>query len=265
MRLLASLPTPFDPRGKLDLGRFRAHVLWLMAKGVEGFLPTGPLGEFLYLTDREREALHRTVLDAAPDRPVYLFTWDPRPATIRYLNDAAAEQGAAGVVLPPPLLYRLDDTAIVHWYRSLHEGASVPLFAYHDPALGTGVPLPLFTELRGDGILAGIFDAAGDPWRLRHLHDLHPGGIFGCADRLLAAPVDLPPLEGIVSEFVNLWPKLCARLAGGEAHLQAALLDRLATLESAAPVLGIKTALRMGFRAPIPAPEAPAPLPPPER
>ena len=67
MAFVVSLLTPFDPRGRVDLARLRAHVLWLSACGVEGFIAGGAAGEFLYLSDREREAVHRTVLDTDAD------------------------------------------------------------------------------------------------------------------------------------------------------------------------------------------------------
>ncbi len=132
MLFIVATLTPFDTRGKVDLARLRAHVLWLVAQGVDGFVPSGTTGEFLYLSDREREAVHRTVLDTAPGKPVFPCTWDPSPTTTAYLTDAAYEQGALAVLVPPPLYYRVDVDTVRTWYASMgHKG--VPILAYHHP------------------------------------------------------------------------------------------------------------------------------------
>ncbi|MCB9694111.1 MAG: dihydrodipicolinate synthase family protein [Alphaproteobacteria bacterium] len=253
MLFLTALPSPFDPRGKLDLGALRAHVLWLMAKGVDGFVPTAITGEFLYLSDREREAVHRTVLDAARGMPVYPFTWDPNPATTRYLTDAAAEQGASGAVVPPPLLYRLDDDAIAAWYRLVRENSGLPVLAYHDPGrLCSGVHHETYVALRKEGVLAGIVDGSGDPWRLQRLCDVDPGAVFGGSDRLLVDAPQIRFLGGFVSVIANLWPDFCIRiLRNREDQLRAALLDRVATVEAAGGVRAMKATLGMGCRAPL--------------
>lgn len=253
MLFLAALPTPFDSRGKIDLGGLRAHVLWLMAKGVEGFVPTSVTGEFLYLTDREREAVHRTVLDAARGMPVYPFTWDANPSTTRYLTDAARDQGASGVVVPPPLLYGLDDAGIADWYRLVRENSGLPVLAYHDPTrLRTGISHELHVALRQEGVLSGVVDASGDPWRLQRLCEADPGAVFAAADRLLADAPQIRFLGGFVSEIANLWPGFASRiLKDREEQLRAALLDRIASVEEAGGVRAIKAELGHGFRPPL--------------
>ncbi|NCG21719.1 MAG: hypothetical protein GWP91_22105 [Rhodobacterales bacterium] len=92
-------------RGRVDLARLRANILWLSLQGVDGFVCTGISGEFLYLPDREREAVHRTVLDTACDNLIYPCTWNPNSETTRYITEAAQEQGATGNLMPPPLYH----------------------------------------------------------------------------------------------------------------------------------------------------------------
>src|SRR6187399_1850986 len=99
-KFFVSLVTPFDREGRIDLPRLRAHVLWLANQGVEGFVPTLLAGELPYLSDREREAVHRTVLDAAGEREVLPCVWDPSPTTVAWLTLAAADAGAKGCLLP---------------------------------------------------------------------------------------------------------------------------------------------------------------------
>lgn len=256
MLFLVTTPTPFDARGKVDLGRLRAHILWLIAKGAEGFVPTGSIGEFLYLSDREREAIHRTVLDAARGLPVYPFTWDPNPSTTRYLTEAAASEGASGVIVPPPLYYALDDDAIASWYARVRENSQLPVLGYHNPAhLQSKVSLPLYVRLRGEGVLGGMLDVSGDPWRLQRLCEADPGSIFAGGDRLTADAPQVRFLGGFVSALANLWPAFCVRLLKQrEEQLRSALLERATAIEEAGGLRAIKAELGMGFRAPLLAP-----------
>lgn len=253
MLFLAALPTPFDARGKVDLGSLRAHVLWLMAKGIDGFVPSAVTGEFLYLTDREREAVHRTVLDAARGMPVYPFTWDANPSTTRYLTDAARDQGASGVVVPPPLLYALGDDAVAAWYRLVRDNSGLPVLAYDDRRrLQSGISHDLYVQLRQEGVLSGMVDASGDPWRLQRLCEADPGAVFAAADRLLADAPQIRFLGGFVSEIANVWPSFASRiLRDQEEQLRAALLDRVASVQEAGEVRAIKALLGQGFRPPV--------------
>ena len=252
--LVATL-TPFDSRGRVDLARLRAHVLWLSAKGVDGFVPTGTTGEFLYLSEREREAVHRTVIDAARSKHIYPCTWDPNPATAAYLSDAAREQGATGVLMPPPLFYRLNDGEVLGWFRQIHEAVRLPILAYHNPAyIPSHVSPAVYQQLRAEGVVAGMKDSSGDPYRVRRLSELHPGTIFAGGDRILGEAARMKKLAGFISAIGNVWPSFCLRVFRGESQLQDALSDRVSELMHAGGVRAMKGILGMGCRSPLLAP-----------
>ena len=265
MAFVVSLLTPFDSRGRVDLTRLRAHVLWLIAHGVDGFIAGGPPGEFLYLSDREREAVQRTVLDAARGKLVVPCTWDASPTTAAYLTGAAREQGAAAALVPPPLYYPLDDVALAAWYRSMSERG--PLWAYSEvPATPSDISAALYAELLGAGVLSGLVDAGGDIWRVRRLAEQHPATVWVADDRLLAAARAIPQLAGVVSVLANVWPAFCLRVWRGEEGLGAALVDRAVRVRRAGGVRALKSLARMGARAPLvePPDDALVGLPPPE-
>lgn len=268
MLLIADIPTPFDSSGRVDLGRLRAHVLLLVAKGIEGFVPTGVSGEFLYLTHNEREAVHRTVLDTARGLPVYPFTWDPNPSTTRYLTDAAAANGASGVVLPPPLFYRLEQGALQAWFVTIAEQCALPVLAFDSPrAIPSSLRIDAYKGLREAGHLAGMLDASGDPFRLQRACDADPGAVFAANDRILRDAPTTRFLGGLVSSLVNLYPSFVRRLLDGEDQaLDDALIQRLNALEQAGGLRATKALLRMGHRSPLipPDPDALGELPPAE-
>jgi 4-hydroxy-tetrahydrodipicolinate synthase len=253
--LFVSLVTPHDAQGKVDLPRLRAHVLWLAAQGVDGFVATATAGELPYLTDREKEAIHRTVLDAAGGREVFVCTWDPSPATVAWLTGAARDAGAAGIVLPPPLYYDLDDDALEDWFTSMASDGATPLLAYHHPGfVRATLSAALLERLHASGVLDGIFDASEDAWRLQRTARARPGFVLAGGDRVLAAVRDLP-LRGIVSELANAWPSLCLRAwREGDVDLGDALLDRVSRVRRAGGARAIKSLLRMKGRRPLLAP-----------
>ena len=252
MHFLVATLTPFDRDGKPDLGRLRAHILWLQALGVDGFVPNTVVGEMSYLTDKEREAIQRTVLDACGGKAVFPCTWDPSPVTTRYLTDAARDQGAAGICLPPPLLYRLDDDAIDAWYRSVQPRGGFRMLAIQDPDC---TPATLsherFLALRAQGVLAGGLDASADLHRLRRLSLSDPGSIFATDDRVLGGARALPQLAGVVSTLANVWPQLCLRLHRGEGQLDAAVSERANAVRVGGGWRALKAIGNFGFRAPL--------------
>ncbi len=256
MHLLVDLVTPFDTRGRVDLARLRAHVLWLSLQGVDGFLATGVSGEFLYLTDREREAVHRTVLDTTRGKTVFTCTWDPSPTTARYLCDAAREQGADAVVMPPPLVYALPDPPVEAWYRHVREMSGLPVLAMHDPFhFPTAIHPDLYARLRDDDVLSGLIDASLDPFRVRRLAAGHPGAVWAAGDRVLARTRQIDGCAGMISLLANAWPQFCRRVFEGDAALDEALVDRVNRVRAAGGLRAIKSLLRMGCRLPLPAPD----------
>jgi 4-hydroxy-tetrahydrodipicolinate synthase len=254
--LFVALLTPFDRRGKPDLPRLRAHILWLVGQGVDGFFATGTTGEFPYLSSREREAVHRTTIDAAAGRPVYVCAWDPSPTTIIYLTDAAADQGATGIFLPPPLFYPVDDALLERTYRDLAKRAKLPILGYHHPRrFPTPMRTQLYAKLRADNVLAGLKDSSMDLFRLSRLAAADPNAIFAGGDRMLAQVTRIPRLGGFVSAIGNVWPSFCGRLLKqGETQLEDALIDRVNRVRRAGGPRALKALMRMGCRAPLLAP-----------
>ncbi len=265
MRFLTALLTPFDLAHRVDLRRLRAHVLWQIAQGVDGFVVTTHAGEFLYLTPEERREIHRTVLDAAPGRAVYVGAFDPSPSVARELTLAARDEGATGAIVPPPLLHALEPAALRQWYLELaREG--LPMFAYHAPRrLGVKVPSDLYADLRREGILAGLLDGTEDPWRIRRMSTADPGALLVSGDRLLPRVLHEAWPVSFVSILGNAWPSFCLRLARqGETQLEEAMVDRAQRVARAGGLRALKSLLRMGARPPLPEPpdEALMGLPP---
>lgn len=255
MAFTIALLTPFDASGRVDLAKLRAHVLWLAAKGTDGFFATLACGEFPFLSDREREAVHRTVLEAAMGRAVYPCTWDPSPTTCEYLTKAAVAKGAKAVVLPPPLYYDLDDTVVLRWYeQAARYGA--PVFLYHLPRGNRPrISLALTHKLAQEGLIQGVVDASPDPWRIRRLAAALPGLVWAADDGVLPQVRSAEGLAGAASAAGNVWPSFTRRVYEGDTALFQTHIERSATLARAGGFRALKSLKRFGCRPPMIAPD----------
>src|ERR1700742_3631130 len=116
--VLVATATAYDDALEGDLERFADHVAWLAENGCDGVTPNGSLGEYQVLTDKERAAVVRTAVEAAPDG----FSVIPGVAAYgaresRAWAEQAAEAGASAVMLLPPNAYRADARAVLAHYE----------------------------------------------------------------------------------------------------------------------------------------------------
>ena len=252
MKLLVTIVTPFDAQGRVDLAHLRAHILWLASQGVDGFIATAGSGELLYLSAQERADVHRTVLDTVRDQVVYPCTWHPSPTTTRHLTEAAAAQGATGIMMPPPLFYELNDTVVNGWYTLVRSMTDLAVFAASDPALSpTRIATKTYQHLRERSVVSGLIDGSQDVYRLQRLCRDHPDTVYAMGDRILGEVAQLEHCAGVVSEMANVWPQFCRRVLTDESDLDAALRERVKGLRDAGGFRAVKTLLRMGCRSPL--------------
>ncbi|MFZ5482127.1 MAG: dihydrodipicolinate synthase family protein [Myxococcota bacterium] len=247
MTLLVDNVVPFTAQGRLDPAMLRAHVLWLVGHGVSGFLPGA--SEMLTLDAKEKEQVIEVVSDAAVGRTVLYPCWDPASGRVVKLAEAAAAHGAAGVVVPPPLLHPAPEDAIVEWYRALARNVKVPLYAWHHPRFGNDLSPALIGRLRAEAGVEGWLDASGDFFRIRRLAATHPGRAFAFADD--EPQVAGAAVAGVVSRLANCWPDLVVRAFVHKEPLADAVHLRAQHLARAGGVPALKRLLGMPMRLPM--------------
>ncbi|MEN0062583.1 MAG: dihydrodipicolinate synthase family protein [Myxococcota bacterium] len=251
VQLFTSLVTPFDDAGEVDYRRLRAHVLWQMTQGIDGFVVTLGAGEFLVLDAEERARIHHTVLDAVPNRPVYLGVWAPREQERRDLMLQGRDRGAFAAILAPPLLVGAPNDAIERMYRSV-KGAALPLWGVHSRTFGTNIEASTFADLRRDGVLQGIVDDSGDRFRLSRLARTAPERVLAGSDPDLPELLNLNGVQAFVSILTNLWPAFGLQLfRDRDATIGQAWIERADRIRTAGGLGAVKTLLRMGCRGPV--------------
>jgi 4-hydroxy-tetrahydrodipicolinate synthase len=139
------LPTPFDEHGDFDSDSLRRVIDLFIDDGVSGFTALGVTSEVARISDRER----RTILDATMEHvngrvPVIVgATGDGLDTCLGYCDDAK-KAGAAGVMVSPPRMARLNSGYIRRHFAAIAEAFDYaivvqdfpPISGYHmEPSL----------------------------------------------------------------------------------------------------------------------------------
>ena len=128
--------TPFSPDGGVNIAVLRQFVEWQIAEGIHGLIPLGSTGEFLSLSDREKELVSATVIDQAAGRvPVLIGTGAEDTREVVRLSRRAETQGADGVMIIPPFYSTPTDAEIVHHYSTVADAIGLPIMIYNNPAV----------------------------------------------------------------------------------------------------------------------------------
>ena len=127
--------TPLDARGAVDLAALAAFTDWQIREGIHGLIPLGSTGEFLSLSEQERDGVAETVVKTAAGRvPVLIGTGAEDTREAVRLSRKAEAIGADGVMVIPPFYSTPTDDELVHHYRAIAEAISIPIMVYNNPA-----------------------------------------------------------------------------------------------------------------------------------
>lgn len=243
--------TPFDTGDRLDTGVVQTHAQWLVANGSEGLCPAGTTGEFLYLTQAEKQAIVAATVEAVGGRvPVLAGVWALRSEEMRTLAKAAEDAGAQGVFLPPPIYYPANDDTIFAHYAAVHEATSLPVFAYNIPQYAANeISLACLERLFAQGVIVGAKDSTGKSDRVSALVTQFGarGVIFAASDSFASEGRRLGA-DGFISAIANVTPSLFARLWHGDDSLQASVDALRTALKTVGSIPALKYLLtRQGF------------------
>ncbi|MFG3256857.1 dihydrodipicolinate synthase family protein [Streptomyces sp. NPDC048172] len=211
-------PDPAAPAGlAVDHDRFAEHCRWLVESGCAGVGPNGSLGEYSSLTDEERRAVGRTAIEAVRGTGdgsgtvvlgVHGVGWHQ---AVRWA-EAAAEDGADGVLCLPPTLYRANRGEIVEHYERV-AAVGLPVMAYNNP-LDTKVDLTpdLLAELAQIDNVVAVKEFSGDVRRVLEIREKAPDlAVISGADDVVLESL-LMGATGWFAGFPNVFPAESARL-----------------------------------------------------
>ncbi|HJS74765.1 MAG TPA: dihydrodipicolinate synthase family protein [Vicinamibacteria bacterium] len=116
------LPTPFDETGKVDRESLRNVIELFLGDGVAGFTALGVTSEVARLSDAERQLALETTMDSVRGRvPVIVGATGSGLETCLEYCAAAKEAGAAGVMVSPPRMPKLNSAYVHRHFAAIAE------------------------------------------------------------------------------------------------------------------------------------------------
>ena len=147
------VPTIFHDDESVDLDGTARVVDYLIDAGVDGLCLLANYSEQFSLTDAERDAIARTLLERVAGRlPVIVTTshFSARVAAAR--SRAAQDMGAAMVMIMPPFFgatLTVPGPAVIEYFKQVVDAIHIPVMVQDAPLSSTPLPVSLLIDLVG--------------------------------------------------------------------------------------------------------------------
>ena len=208
------LVTPFTADGrKVDVPALKKLVHWQIEQGIHGLIPLGSTGEFLSMTQDERQLVIDTCVSTAAKRvPVLIGTGAEWTDECVRLSREAESMGADGVMVIPPFYSTPTEDELFAHYRTVGEAIGIPIMVYNNPATANvDIKPELVARLSRIDNCRYIKESTLEVTRVRDILELCSermtvfAGILGYESFWLGA-------QGWVAVCSNLIPNMSARL-----------------------------------------------------
>lgn len=214
--------TPFTSHGKsIDVPALKNFLDWQIASGSPGVIVLGTTGEFLTLTDDEREELIDATVKHCKNRiRVLAGTMNAHtPNAVRYSRQAE-ELGADGLMILPPYYYTPTHEEIFGYYKAICEVISIPIMVYNNPfTSNVDMPASLIAKLaKSFEQIRYIKEASTDVGRVLDVIEASDGLVKVFAGERVVESY-LLGATGYVNPYANYIPEasteICNLLAAG--------------------------------------------------
>lgn len=136
--------TPFkdDASREIDDEALRDLINFLIDKGVQGLVPCGCTGEYMFLSKEEHQRVVEITVDEANGRvPIFAGAGNPGTKNAMNLAKHAKDVGADGVMVITPHREHPSDEGIYTHFDMIAEEVDVPVMIYNFPDV-TGFDIP---------------------------------------------------------------------------------------------------------------------------
>jgi 4-hydroxy-tetrahydrodipicolinate synthase len=215
--VLPALVTPLHRDGSVDEPAIQRLVEHVLAGGVHGLLALGSTGEVASLGLAARRQVLAGVIKAAAGRvPVICGVAQTTLVEANAEVKAAAELGAAAVLVAPPYYYPIDQPTVLGFYRALAKTSPLPILIYNIPQNTKVVAEPAtVAALARDGAVVGIKDSSRDFEYFESVcvatRDLPDFRIFTGSDTMLLASMAMGG-AGTICGGANIAPGWVVRI-----------------------------------------------------
>ena len=208
--IFPALVTPFTRDGKVDEAAFRALIRRVLPH-VNGVVPCGTTGEFVYLTAEERKRVVEVALDEVAGRvPVVAGTGAPSTRETLELTEHARAAGATAALIVAPFYLKPSFNEVYDHFRAVNDAVDLPIILYNIPqCAGTHFRWWTAEGMAFLDYVVGIKDSSGDIPFLMALFEKIKGviGIFTGHDETVAAAL-AAGADGAILASANLIPDI---------------------------------------------------------
>lgn len=256
--ILAPIPTPFHETGAIDSAALAAHLEFLSAFDLRGYVALGSNGEAVHLSIEERHQLVETVRGLVPEnRLLIVGTGCPSTHQTIDVSKRAADLGADVVLVLPPHYYRGRMTleALTTHFHGVADAIDIPVIIYNMPAC-TGMDMDAVTiaAIANHPNIIGLKDSGGNVTKLGALHQMLGDDfqiLAGSASFLLPA-ISVGAIGGVLA-LANIAPAQCLAIRelaltgnwDGARELQVQLIEVNTAVTSRWGVAGLKAAMKL--------------------
>lgn len=147
--VMPAVTTKFTDQDTLDLVNFEININAQLEAGVNGIILGGTLGEASTLTGEEKRTLVRETVKIVNGKvPVIINIAEQSTKEAIAQAKLAAEDGASGLMMLPPMRYKADDRETMTYFKKVAHSTDLPIMIYNNPVdYGIEVTLDMFEEL----------------------------------------------------------------------------------------------------------------------
>ena len=224
-----ALVTPFTKDEEVDEAALRNLVRFVLPD-VDGVVPCGTTGEFIYLTPEEQRRVIEIVIDEVGGRvPVIAGTGAASTREAIKLALAAQEAGAAACLVVTPFFLHPSDKGIYQHFYELAKAVDLPIILYNIPqVVDAYLPREVVEDLADLPNIVGLKDSSGNLTYTMEVLEMTAGRL----DVLVGHDeVVLPALAGGCSGmilasaqvFPDIWQRVYAAVQTGDLETARAL------------------------------------------
>lgn len=158
--------TSFDEHGQVAHHKIEFNLGKWNQTGLSGYIVLGSNGENVYLNEREKVEVLKTVRQAIP-REKLMIAGTSCESTVNTiaLTEKAARTGADAAIIINPSYYKSQMTTpvLVNHYRVIADASPIPIVIYNlPPATGIDLSADLLVELSQHPNIIGVKDTSGN-------------------------------------------------------------------------------------------------------
>lgn len=206
--VIPAMVTPFDETEKLDEGRLKALVEFLIERRVDGLYITGSTGESFLMSPDERKRVVEVTMRAVGGRlPVIAHIGAIGTHSSIDLAQHAEANGVDAISSVPPFYWGFSADQIHGYYADITKSTKLPMIAYNVPmaALGFDIIKRIGTI---DGVVGVKYTATTHHEIIRMREEIRKDFIiYSGADEMAMSGLSYGA-DGIIGSFYNNMPEI---------------------------------------------------------